>query len=168
MTCEDNWPCMNISFHYLLTLFNGVFNINIIYIFIIYNDALQTPDKMLDDTKTWNNNIILLFIILSTFVNQIQYIFISTRISRNFYGINISTQIYSLLYIWLTLLKINNTCEYRQLLNCYGNSSVIITNTSTIFAPDSFSVFSPPPGEGKSASFIALPLRFCKNGCIRS
>lgn len=123
--------------NYLFYCFAHVLGINYIFTYIIYQDAMINPAYINKDEFSKFNleNIITTVIVIYTLL-YIQQVCLSINFTRHIFGICITTQITTLIYLYSCVSTLIHTiCEHRELLSC--NKSVThrdIDNTNLFVA----------------------------------
>ena len=120
--------------NYLLYCTAHVFGVSYYFAFILYRDAVGNPqyeDKTATDELVSEN--LIAVSVACVILLYGQQIYLSIKVTRHCLGVCMTTQLCTLLYLYGALNQMLDTsCEYRQLLTCYKNTTYVPLNNDVL------------------------------------
>ena len=125
---DDKHDCTKFIYYivmYLIHIGSHLLAVNYLLVFILFKDAQENSDYMIDDVRGWTDiNLILTCIMFYSIVN-IQAIYLSCHYSRHILPCVVCAMFYGLCYLVAVLDNIDG-CADRELLSC--PSGTVVSN----------------------------------------
>lgn len=129
----SNDPCTNLIYiilNYCFHIATHLLAINYLVLYILFRNAQENDDYMIDDVKDWNDTNIMITFVSFYFVCFAQSLVLSIKYTVHIMPIFMTTVFYGLIYIvYMVIPQIKYTCVKNTLLTCY-KTNVALSNTN--------------------------------------